>query len=185
MCDYITVAFPKQLTSAFMACVPHGMVTESKSSNPVICANIPTNYTQILLTDIIHGGCCWYLYFTEEQANYIEPSKKDVEKIRQKYERMNWSSAKIERAIQSHLAQQTPPISNSINVTAGFHPEVNLLVSEFVTKHSSMFILVHRYCEVVPKENFKIKQKKSIPLSVFQSENFIAQRDVLYTITVK
>ncbi|MDO4574489.1 MAG: hypothetical protein Q4D98_04685 [Planctomycetia bacterium] len=184
MCDYITVAFPKQLTSEFVACVPHGMATDSRYPNPTFAANIPADYTQILLT---HGGCSCelYFYFTEEQANDVAPPKKDVEKIRRKYERMNWSSAKMERAIQSHLTQRTPPIENSIDVIAGFQPEVKELVSEFVTKYGSILILVHRYCNAVSKEIFKLKQKETIRLSAFQSKDFIAQRDVLYTVTAK
>lgn len=181
MCDFITVAFPKHLGELFKNHMPQSLTITEKFSNPTLASHIPTEYVQALITD---GSCSCGLFFSQEDVDDAKAdfAVKDMEKIRKKYQKMNWSNAKIERVLTEIIMKESKRVFSHPELDVGFRKDIRDAISKFVETNSSIYIIVHEYCGQIAEERFRLQGRKNIVASRLRSNEYILVRDILYTV---
>ncbi len=180
MCDFITVAFPKRFLDLFKISIPRGLVTE-EISNPTIASNIPKEYIQAVITD---GSCSCGLFFSQEDVEDAKADRalKDMEKIREKYQKMNWSNAKIERTLAEIAATQNKNAFSRPELETGFRQDIREAIAKFAEMNCSVYVIVHAYCGSIAEERFGVQGRKNIAASRLRNNEYILARDMLYVI---
>lgn len=178
MCDFISVAFPKRLLKEFLSLAPRKMV-DQLNENPTIAKALPQDWMQIFL---VRSSCSCGMFYSEDELHSDIPTRKNRELLRRKYEKRNWSPARIERALASSFANSQNTDVPQNDRQAGFEPKVRELIAKFAKKHHPISILVHFYSGSLVSEKFTIEKRLTLPASEFTSTDRASQRDVLYTI---
>lgn len=133
MCYFITVGIPNTKSEAVRGEVPRGFGLEPVENKSVLAA-LPLGYQTFLL---VSGGCSCNLY---QRAATPALLSHNPDRLRRKYEKKGWSTAKIDRAIKQSLPAQAKP-SDFI----GFRSDVTDILRSVSRNAGDFAILIHWY----------------------------------------
>lgn len=145
MCFFLTIAVPLQHTTRVREWMSPELKTHP-TKNPSVMAALPPDYAAHLVTT---GMCSCDLYACPES----EKPKDRTAHLRQKYERLGWSKAKISRAIkqvESDSARAKKPLS-------GFRPDVVERAVAICRVTGNLAIVVHWYQGDVETESLRLR----------------------------
>jgi hypothetical protein len=145
MCFFLTVAVPVQHAHRIRE-VFGGFQTRPTANASVIAA-LPETYEARLIT---RGMCSCDLYARPRAAEGSDPTPH----LRRKYEKLGWSEAKIQRAIEQAMAS-APKSDRPIS---GFRPDVTECLDTLCRVAGSVALLVHWYNGDVETERLSLGQ---------------------------
>lgn len=148
MCYFITVAVPDRHADR-IGDVFAGEFQTYPTVNPVVVAALPAGYTARVLTS---GMCCCDLYASPRSPTDPDPAAH----LRQKYEKLGWSEAKIRRAIE----QSTTHAAKSNLPTSGLRSDVVDGLQTLCRAAGSVAVFVHWYSGGVETEQFSLSRAK-------------------------
>ena len=141
MCFFITIAVPTRSAELVRQQYSTRQLTISTTTNASALAAAGADRVPLLVTG---GGCscAWY------QRPAAAESETKLARARAKYEKLGWSAAKIDRAIDA--MQRTP------RPDEGLHPVILDLLRTIVTAHGPTAIWVHDFSGNVELEPYTI-----------------------------
>jgi hypothetical protein len=146
MCFFLTIAVPSQHADRISEAFGRGFQI-SASTNPSVAAALPARYEARLVTS---GMCSCGLYARPNSVERADPATH----LRRKYEKLGWSEAKIERAIEQAAASASK--SNPPN--SGIRADVIKRLGTLCHAAGSVAILVHFYNGDVESERLTLGQ---------------------------
>ncbi len=143
MCFFITIAVPAH--SAELICQQHStrQLTISATTNPSALAAAGAGRLPLLVTG---GGCSCAWYKPPAAAD----AQAKLARARAKYEKLGWSAAKIDRAMDA--MERTP------RQDEGLHHVILDLLRTIVTAHGPAAIWVHDFSGNIELEPYTISR---------------------------
>ena len=171
MCYFVTVAVPQSAEHQLIGLVPRGLALY-RCDNPSIAQHLPAIFRSFFLTS---GMCSCDLF---SRAIEAESPERRTDRLRKKYAKRQWSTAKIERAIASTLAAHKP---NS--APAGYDNRLRHLIADFVEVHGEVKIIAHFYNGDVNTEQVHVTSGSTISSAVFRDGGFNAIEDHMVSVS--
>lgn len=158
MCALIHLGVPRSYRLA-----PRRLPRIDRIDNPSVAQAFGEPFAQFSITE---GQCSCDLYGRPQPAP-------DLEGKRRKYERMGWSSAKIERAL-----------AESRDDDSGLREDVAALVAEIAEAAGEVRLVVHTYHGSFVEENVAVRERATMSAKDLRARGRHAiEEDTLYTIT--
>jgi hypothetical protein len=148
MCFFLTVAVPAKHADRISEVFGRGFQTHA-STNPSVTAAFPVGYEARLVTS---GMCSCDLYARPGAAAASDPAAH----LRRKYERLGWSEAKIQRALEQAVASA----SKLHRPTSGFRDDVTERLGALCRAAGSVAFVVHWYNGDVQTERLPLHRAK-------------------------
>lgn len=155
MCYFITVGLHKDRVEGLERHVPRGLHI-APIANLSVLQQMGQGFSTYLL---MSGGCSCDLFReppTESKGVQQSRRHSKQERLRQKYEKMGWSPAKIDRA----LAQR--PRGRELEPFTGLRQDVQRFIGEIAQNVGQLAVVVHWYDEDLQEGRLACKQQGEV-----------------------
>ena len=142
MCYFITIGLPGDKAEFLEKRIPRGLHIRRIVHHAALQQMGHGFRTYLLMS----GGCSCALFNERTNDSHEDRQAKgrsEQERLRRKYEKLGWSSAKIDRALGQHAGS---PGAQSV---AGLRGDVQRFLGELATIAGELAVLVHWYDEDV------------------------------------
>ncbi len=163
MCYFITVGLPEDKAPILETHVPRGFHIAPVFNRSVL-RQMGDGFSTYLL---MSGGCSCGLFFepsgeTEEDCQAREDSRQ--ERLRHKYEKKGWTTAKIERALTQRPREQ------AIELPVGLRGDVQRFLGELAMSVGQLAVVVHWYDDDLEEAKVVCKEGKVISAQAAMEE---------------
>lgn len=154
MCYFITMAVPKGQAEDIRKKYAESGLSLDPTSNPSAQQPAGPDFVPLLVTG---GGCSCAWYVRPDCDTHDEEQRRR----REKYRKLGWSDAKIERALAT--PPKTPPPDS------GLHPTIRDLLKEVAAECGEVRVWVHDFTGRAESEPYTIRRTQSCALSEVDS----------------
>ena len=171
MCYFLTVAVPVRHAHRIGEVFGRGFQTRA-TANPSIIVALPAGYTPCVVTS---GDCSCDLYAKPTSPAALDPTVH----LRRKYEKLGWSAAKIQRALDQAAAS-----SAKLNrPTSGVRDDVTDCLGALCRAAGSVALLVHWYSGDLETERLTLHRAPPCESSALRSRaQHLAEDEILIAI---
>ena len=177
MCYFITIGLPEDKVDSLEQQVPRGFHIAPIASTSVLQQMEHGFCTYLLMS----GGCSCDLFRvppTETEESGHAPKDSKQERLRHKYEKMGWSTAKIDRALSQHRKDGAEPF-------IGLRGDVQRLLGEVAKNVNQLAVVVHWYDGDVQEAQFACKQGEIASPEIALKEGLRLGTDEILRIKVR
>ena len=178
MCYFITVGVPRDKAEFLEEHVPRGLHVEGVA-NPSTLQQMARGLRTYLVTT---GGCSCGLFsepWHESEERREAQSHAEQERRLRKYERMGWSTAKIDRALRQR------PTGRMAEPLVGLRGDVQRFLGELAANIGELAVVVHWYDENVQDARFTCKEGEVISPEAALGEQLRLTADEIVRIKVR
>jgi hypothetical protein len=177
MCYYITIGLPANKAELLPEHVPRDLHIEQVANRSAL-EQMGAGYSAYLLTT---GGCSCALFgepADDAGGGREARARSKQQRRRRKYEKMGWSTAKIDRALCEQATH------HKAEALVGLRADVQRFLGELAMQIGEVAVVVHWYDDVVQDARFTCKRGPIVLPEAALGENLRLNPDEIVRIKV-